>query len=227
MLVGHFSDDKLLDLLSYRCGEMHSELCGPDTRSVMWEIRRFSGTIGLDRFNYSYREDGTKAYANWGSRQGNFRSFQALLSEQQIVRDHLRWFPWYPCEQGAYRKAELPWLVVVVEGATTPWGKAQVSRKVTGGVYWVTTATQEGFMIAVHRAAQLLSQAALSLGKLFGPWLCYDTCACAVVIYEHQEWADLFSIPDPVRMARDLLEQYYPHYLMQAASRKQALGRYG
>jgi hypothetical protein len=215
MFVGHLSDDQLLELLYYWPGKTCSELCGPDIYNVLWEIHRFSGTLTLSAFEY--HQDGTRYYTRRDEgRQGSIRQFRALLGEKHICRDQLRWFPGYAFEYGVTGPAPL----FMTEGDVTPWGEAQSIIHLTGGVYWVTTATHGGFMIAVHRAAQLLSQSALSIGELFGAWLCYDEdCACAVVIFEHQEWSHIFTNTDLIDMAIGIIHRYYPHYMQSIGSR--------
>ena len=211
MYVGHFSDEKLLELLDYGygSGEMRSELCGPDEHNILWQIHRYAGTLTLGTFEY--RQDGTKYYTKRDGRQGSIRQFHALLGEKHIRRDQLRWFPWYSFDTyGVTGPAPL----FMAEGMSTPWGEAQSITHLTGGVYWVTTGTHGGFMIAAHRAAQLLSQSALSIGALFNHWLCYDEdCACAVVIFEHHEWCHIFTDSDPVGRATSIIHRYYPHYM--------------
>ncbi|GCE32081.1 hypothetical protein KDA_75650 [Dictyobacter alpinus] len=224
MYVGHFSDEKLLTLLDYGSGsgEMRSELCGPDDQNVLWQIRRFAGTLTLGMFEY--RRDGTKYYTRRDGRQSSIRHFQAQLSEKHIRRDQLRWFPWYSYD--TYTITGPPPLSMT-EGTPTPWGEAESITHVTDGVYWVKTGAHGGFMIAVHRAAQLLSQSALTIGALFDHWLCYEEkSAGAVVIFEHREWCHIFTNPDPVGLATSIIRRSYPQY-MQFIEREMMIRLWG
>jgi hypothetical protein len=213
MFVGTFSDALLLELLNSSSGELRSELCGPDDQNNLWEVRRYSNTVTFHTFAYSARRDGARYYTH-DRRQGTTLEFPLLFRQKHIQRDRLRWFPWYSTLDGTEPLS-------LAKGRTTPWGDAILCTPLAGGVYWVTTATHGGFMIALHRAAQLLSQAALAIGQLFGPWLCYEQeRACAVVIYEQPDWDHIFD-PNAQNLARAILQQYYPQYHLKRLLGKQ------
>ena len=218
ILVGQYADNALLDLLNYWPSGTISELCGLDARNQQWELHRYSGTLTLNRFEY--RQDGGKAYG-YGGFQTTVREFASALGKAQIQRQSLRWFPSYE-DRGDFHNARVPAQRshCIESGTHTPWGIAHQSIQVGGGAYWVKAEIRSGFMINIHRAAQLLTQAALSIGESFGWWLCYDEVyACAAIVVEHQEWASIFTMPDPITYAWNVLQQHYPAY-MQTMSRR-------
>jgi hypothetical protein len=221
MFVGHLPDDKLLELLNYWPNEMHSELCGPDARGVLWQVRRYAGTLVFNTFAYPMSQDGTKYYTG-NHDQGSIRYFSSMINGKALRRDQLRWFPWYSYDSYGVTGPEP---LYVSEGMQTPWGEAHSVTPVIGGVCWVKANERGGFMLAVHRAAQLLSPSALAIGELFAYWLCYsEDRACAVVIHEHPEWCHIFTNPDLSGMVRSILERHYPQYL-QAAGMRPGNGR--
>jgi hypothetical protein len=83
----------------------------------------------------------------------------------------------------------------------TPWGKSQTTYRIADRLHWVSTSSHGGVMIALSRAHEILSPAAIARGDKFGDFLCYEEdCACNMVLFETlrlypAEWRTALRLP--------------------------------
>ena len=79
----------------------------------------------------------------------------------------------------------------------TPWGPSQNSTTIAPGVYWVSTASHGGLLVAAQAASGFFDEGdrkgltgpAIMEGHSFGAYLAYEEdCKYAIVFYERPDW---------------------------------------
>lgn len=97
----------------------------------------------------------------------------------------------------------------------TPWGRAEEIVRLERGVSWVSTPGHGGFMVAQGVAKKLLTPEAQSRGYKYCGYLAYEEdCDYAIVLFEHQEWAEKLGIKS-VNGLLSNLSTYNPLYLIE------------
>ena len=94
----------------------------------------------------------------------------------------------------------------------SPWGTVQSEEKYGRGLTFVSTPSHGGFMISKGVAERRLSDAAMSLGWVYGSYLCYEEdCAACIVMFELPETQGSANQQDIF----NCLSSYYPNYLKE------------
>ena len=100
------------------------------------------------------------------------------------------------------------------KGTSTPWGRADVSTKLTRGVVWYSTPGHGGMSVTVAWARAYLTLQAQYLAMFWGCKLWYEEdCKCSLVFYEHPElYKQLIVDQDPSVPFAESVRTWDPEY---------------
>jgi hypothetical protein len=98
-------------------------------------------------------------------------------------------------------------------GMHTPWGKAHVQRQLDNGILWIEGGEHGGLLIEHAKATEILSEKALSIGRIWHGFLAFEQEKdMMVVFYEHPELYPWMEEELAEQLAEESLRRDHPDY---------------